>query len=1683
MANRLFPGDIVLDDSKFLRLGFDLEAVPTLDANDVDRFASAARFSASDREAGVARALAILREDPDLAAQFLLATSGNGQVLWAGPAGSAQLESRSSGVRIWRKRTGDEYSGDNLFGRFLTDVRDALRRDLSDYLVEERPVGEHQVVVDFTRKGAYQSNIDEAEAAGKQFIHVDRYVPARFRFDASLDGTTGHAQRASDEEVPFHRFECPFGTAYPSPIIVESVAEASYLYERALRGELDWNALFDSLESRGLLDKNMTPRRRKNLVSDFTAQFSWMREQIVSNPALRERPVVAQSLLSPDASLGRSVFDADLAPSPAHVLARYINNPILLYVPAENGVVHSLSLQDKEETELFRLQESAKESVGLLVVGSDVIGGREPGRKATQTVTRKETSDSEGNKVILREKKFDIPMKTREEIEADYAAFSKRMDEVLSGIPDGTSVRLVSGNSSSLSDSIGVGTPRMLERYVREHGGRVSEWNYTLGRADERARDGHEVKNEKLELVLMSHFGEAYPVLCGNAPAVAFQVNPNDPDSEVYFDGRSGLAGDGVVCFSMDEDKNNRNILALGSLAAMEGLPVIHVQENMPVEDQRKALLAGTALSRSALSGEVFETGMLFVGEQRGDWPIAECNMLSFIDSETHFSVPFVVDRFPSPVLVSGHPFNSAMSAYVALVADACGLADRQMLSGIAKAEGSLTELSNKLEEILGGKALEPAVEEKLLRQATRLMLSSNSAFAERLLELNERDIVMPINRKDDSGLFVDLDGKGLNRFGMVLTEERRQMVEEREARRQAAVEENRKVLEEANRRQKLSVGARADGQKVAGGLPASAEAARDAVWFIGTNSPDQLAIKGEEHSFEMWNDMDGEDPLVREKAARPWVDDGEGGRLDNNFVYLFPSDLATVTGRRRPSMRADSRDLTGLTRVDPKTGKEFVCAYGIPVRLNNKGNEIINPENAPCSYRLDNDAANYAESLVLADSLARATAIRHSMSLILPGRERKDGSSYYTLGQVFMENSWDRKEKKWIRNPHASSLNETLTDRYIKLLEQGKTYPLNCVPLPSSLYKEELPDGTDTAGRHVSAEGRFLSDLNLALRIANSTAVALGVPLRFPLDEKGRIDLGPGVPEEFRALAERKIDAFIGVVKEEDIIDGPLPLIERISMWEAAKHRDAMTKAGDRYMRPNDLVYPFGQYDFSMILAGQTAPLHEMAFRMDDAVFTLVDAKLTRSLSSGEINKYLSYSKNDERRFVVRTTDVEKLPKFFAALSAYCERAKAVKVDARLVRDTEKAAEGESLDGFVRLLSSNSLDFAETEHDIGREATVFNAQGSVLQDVSRDCEGKITKITDAGTSSRNIDGEDISGVYWGHADANDGFMGYAQVRYLLPDGKQSDWFTVKDLDLAKDMVMSMVRRSYRTDSQALPDSSVLDMLMVSEAVRFAGEDFRTMAFESKKQSVVDDKVVSVEAAPVPEVEKGAEETVAQQSEAQEEPVIVFSESAGGYQQRTRENAQAVDVDFTFAFGVDFSTYGERATAKAAGDSIIQVELPLKKSGGIDLSAKAVKTAVDALADALPEEFLSGEPFGVNIAGNGLQTLTPVGATQEQCDEFVTRVLGSLVKMGAEIQSLRSGGQSGVDEAGAVAGVVLGIPTEVHAPKGWVMRGPDGKDIYDEKAFKARFESSVKDYKRLSADCKVQKKQHSKQSL
>lgn len=163
------------------------------------------------------------------------------------------------------------------------------------------------------------------------------------------------------------------------------------------------------------------------------------------------------------------------------------------------------------------------------------------------------------------------------------------------------------------------------------------------------------------------------------------------------------------------------------------------------------------------------------------------------------------------------------------------------------------------------------------------------------------------------------------------------------------------------------------------------------------------------------------------------------------------------------------------------------------------------------------------------------------------------------------------------------------------------------------------------------------------------------------------------------------------------------------------------------------------------------------------------------------------------------------------------------------------------------------------------------------------------------------------------------------------------------------------------------------------------------------------------------------------------------------YPPRTYENAGA---DATIAFAFDFNTPGEKLTRDAVvtqGNLYVPVD-PTVEPLNI---RKIILTA---------EIFNHRNVKTINIAGNGLYTTIKHGYTQEKCDTLVEIYLSSLFDSLKQPPSLiRSGGQSGFDEAGLKAAVKLGIPALCVCPQGWKYMDETGTTICDEKQFKNRF--------------------------
>lgn len=163
----------------------------------------------------------------------------------------------------------------------------------------------------------------------------------------------------------------------------------------------------------------------------------------------------------------------------------------------------------------------------------------------------------------------------------------------------------------------------------------------------------------------------------------------------------------------------------------------------------------------------------------------------------------------------------------------------------------------------------------------------------------------------------------------------------------------------------------------------------------------------------------------------------------------------------------------------------------------------------------------------------------------------------------------------------------------------------------------------------------------------------------------------------------------------------------------------------------------------------------------------------------------------------------------------------------------------------------------------------------------------------------------------------------------------------------------------------------------------------------------------------------------------------------GGYRERTIENVRRSDV--TIAFAQNFNTPGEiltRNTAKSEYKPYLAIDID--KNGEIDVES-AVRTIVPFLKQH--------KARNINIAGNAINHMSQT--TQEKLDEAIYKTLEG-VNEKYILKSVRSGGQTGVDEAGAKAGRNLNIKTTVLAPKGYLFIGGSGKE-----AFEARFNEKV----------------------
>lgn len=160
------------------------------------------------------------------------------------------------------------------------------------------------------------------------------------------------------------------------------------------------------------------------------------------------------------------------------------------------------------------------------------------------------------------------------------------------------------------------------------------------------------------------------------------------------------------------------------------------------------------------------------------------------------------------------------------------------------------------------------------------------------------------------------------------------------------------------------------------------------------------------------------------------------------------------------------------------------------------------------------------------------------------------------------------------------------------------------------------------------------------------------------------------------------------------------------------------------------------------------------------------------------------------------------------------------------------------------------------------------------------------------------------------------------------------------------------------------------------------------------------------------------------------QPVTLLEDATTDYAPRTGQNARGAAL--TVAFASDFTTAGERLTQRVAGKNF--------------LSFNIGDMAWDKIADQIVAFLESVNGNSLNIAGNGVYTLARDGYSQEVANAQVFAVVRR-VHAKRPLDFIRSGGQTGVDVAGLVAGIALGIPVLGLWPKGFKQRTVHNRDV------------------------------------
>lgn len=163
-----------------------------------------------------------------------------------------------------------------------------------------------------------------------------------------------------------------------------------------------------------------------------------------------------------------------------------------------------------------------------------------------------------------------------------------------------------------------------------------------------------------------------------------------------------------------------------------------------------------------------------------------------------------------------------------------------------------------------------------------------------------------------------------------------------------------------------------------------------------------------------------------------------------------------------------------------------------------------------------------------------------------------------------------------------------------------------------------------------------------------------------------------------------------------------------------------------------------------------------------------------------------------------------------------------------------------------------------------------------------------------------------------------------------------------------------------------------------------------------------------------------------------------------GYPARTIQNI--AESDITIAFAKNFNTAGERLTKSTC--------VKLKRPYFPVTLHHSASWEYGVMVGQQIEMSTIMYPLIINIAGNGIYNLPDW--TQEELNNYMKEFLDGLYSI-CQIELVRSGGQTGIDEAGVIAADRLGIETLVLAPKSFWFRTKTTLYGDGEETFKERF--------------------------